>query len=137
MRLFVDTSAWFALYDKGDEAHGSATKFWKELRRQSARLVTTEHIFGESITLTRARGGHTAACRLGNFLLGSRIVEIAEVPVQTRARAWELFGKFSDKDFSFTDCTSFVVMQELGLTDAFAFDNHFTQMGFTLRPSRG
>lgn len=137
MRLFVDTSAWFALYDKGDGAHGSASRFWKELRRKSARFVTTEHVFGESITLVRARGGHTAACQLGNFLLTSQIVEIADVPAQTRARAWEVFVKYSDKDFSFTDCTSFVVMRELGLTDAFTFDDHFAQMGFNLRPSRG
>jgi len=85
----------------------------------------------------RARSGHLAACRLGNILLNSRIVEIADVPAQIRARAWDVFVKYSDKDFSFTDCTSFVVMRELGITDAFAFDDHFAQMGFTLRPSRG
>lgn len=137
MRVFVDTSAWFALYSKGDEAHSRASRFWKELRRKSARLLTTEHVFSESITLMRARKGYLAACRLGNFILNSRIVEIADVPAQTRGRAWEVFIKYSDKDFSFTDCTSFVVMRELGITDAFAFDDHFAQMGFTLRPSRG
>ena len=137
MRLFVDTSAWFALYSARDEAHSRASRFWKELRRKSVRLVTTEHVFGESITLMRARGGHRAACRLGSILLNSRIVEIADVPAQTRGRAWEVFVKYSDKDFSFTDCTSFVVMRELGLTDAFTFDDHFAQMGFNLRPSRG
>ena len=134
MRLFVDTSAWFALSDRGDDAHGRAARFWKEVRRQSARLVTTDHVFAESVTLMRARAGHAAACRLGDTLLSSRIVEIAEIPAQARTQAWGVFVKYSDKDFSFIDCTSFVVMQELRLTDVFTFDQHFTQMGFIVWP---
>ena len=137
MRIFVDTSAWFALYDRRDDAHGNATRFWHELKRQPARLVTSDYIFSEAITLTRARGGHTAACRLGEFLQRSAVVELAEVTSPVRAQAWELFVRHADKDFSFTDCTSFVIMRELNMTNAFAFDEHFAQMGFTLRPSPG
>lgn len=137
MRLFVDTSAWFALYARRDDAHARASRLWKDLQRQSARLVTSDDIFTETITLTRIRGGHNAARRLGDFLLKSRVVELAAVPAQVRDKAWDLFVRYDDKDFSFTDCTSFVIMRELGLTDAFAFDEHFAQMGFRLRPSPG
>lgn len=137
MRLFIDTSAWFALSDRGDRVHDRAARFWKEMRQQAARLVTTDHVFAESITLMRARAGHAAARRLGDTLLSSRIVEIAEIRAETRIQAWRVFVKYSDKDFSFIDCTSFVVMQELALTDVFTFDQHFAEMGFNLRPSRG
>ena len=51
--------------------------------------------------------------------------------------AWEMFCEFSDKRWSFTDCTSFVVMQQRGLRQAFAFDRHFTQAGFQLWPEGG
>ena len=51
-----------------------------------------------------------------------------------RGAAWELFVRHDDKDFLFTDCTSFVIMRELGLTDAFAFNEHFAQMGFRVWP---
>jgi hypothetical protein len=45
-------------------------------------------------------------------------------------QAWEVFARYDDKDFSFTDCTSFAVMQQLGITTTFAFDEHFEQFGF-------
>ncbi|NJK27501.1 MAG: type II toxin-antitoxin system VapC family toxin [Coleofasciculaceae cyanobacterium SM2_3_26] len=45
-------------------------------------------------------------------------------------QAWQIFWQFSDKDWSFTDCTSRVVMARLGLVDAFVFDRHFRQFGF-------
>ncbi len=51
-----------------------------------------------------------------------------------RDQARDLFVQHDDKDFSFTYCTSFVIMQTLGLTDAFAFDERFAQMGFRLWP---
>ena len=137
MKVFVDTSAWFALYYRRDDAHAKATRFWQDLRRQPARLVTSDYIFSEAITLTRAHGGHPAACRLGDFILKSDVVELAEVTFQVRAEAWALFVRYADKDFSFTDCTSFVIMRALNLTNAFAFDDHFAQMGFRLQPSRG
>ena len=117
-----------------DDAHVRATRLWKELQRQPTRLVTSGYVFSEAITLTRIRGGHDAAVRLGEFLLKSRVMELAEVSAQMRGAAWELFVQHDDKDFSFTDCTSFVIMRELGLTDAFAFDEHFTQMGFRVWP---
>lgn len=135
VRIFVDTSAWFALYDRRDDAHGRAVRLWKELRRQPSRLVTSDYIFAEAVTLTRARAGHSAARTLGDFLLKSRVVELAEVSAQVRDGAWDLFVRYHDKEFSFTDCTSFVIMRDLGLTDAFAFDEHFAQMGFRLRPN--
>ena len=46
----------------------------------------------------------------------------------------DIFERYDDKDFSFTDCVSFVVMQENGIKEAFAFDEHFNQMGFIRNP---
>ena len=45
-------------------------------------------------------------------------------------RGFELFSRCADKDWSLTDCTSFVVMREEGLTDALTTDHHFEQAGF-------
>ncbi len=44
------------------------------------------------------------------------------------------FQRHHDKDYSLTDCISFVVMQKLGIRTAFAFDPHFVQAGFTKEP---
>ncbi|HTL90547.1 MAG TPA: hypothetical protein VL134_14195 [Leptolyngbya sp.] len=44
-------------------------------------------------------------------------------------QTWQIFQRFADKDWSFTDCASRVVMEKLGITQAFAFDHHFRQFG--------
>jgi predicted nucleic acid-binding protein len=49
-------------------------------------------------------------------------------------KARQVFFRYRDKDFSFTDCTSFVVMRERSLTHALTTDRHFRQMGFHMLP---
>lgn len=66
------------------------------------------------------------------MLLGARffrdgIAEIHKITGPDLERAWETFERFADKDWSFTDCTSKVVIEQLGITQAFAFDHHFKQ----------
>jgi hypothetical protein len=61
-------------------------------------------------------------------------VRLARVGVAEWEEAWRLFQQYDDKSFSFTDCTSFILMRRLKLRDAFTFDHHFAQMGFRLWP---
>jgi predicted nucleic acid-binding protein len=55
--------------------------------------------------------------------------EIYYVTKEDVLAAWEVFRRFRDKDWSFTDCVSYAVMQRLQITTAFSFDHHFTQFG--------
>ena len=49
--------------------------------------------------------------------------------------AWDVFARFnSDKQWSFTDCTTYTVMKQMGITEVFGFDRHFDQMGFIRNP---
>lgn len=60
------------------------------------------------------------------------VVHISEALEQA---AWTAFERFNqDKEWSFTDCTTKVVMENLGISQVFAFDHHFDQMGFLRRP---
>ncbi|WP_233258721.1 PIN domain-containing protein [[Phormidium] sp. ETS-05] len=62
-------------------------------------------------------------------------MKIIWIDEEIAAKAWAIFEKFNpDKQWSFTDCTSYVVMQEQGITDVFTFDRHFSQMGFSRLP---
>jgi hypothetical protein len=74
--------------------------------------------------------GHFAAVEFGDNVQKSEVVRIVHVTEEMEDEAWTIFKKYSDKLFSFTDCTSFVVMHQLDLTQAFTNDHHFTQMGF-------
>lgn len=59
---------------------------------------------------------------------------VLAVSKEVEEKALDLFEKYDDKSFSFTDCISFVVMQDLRIQEAFAFDDHFVQMGLLRRP---
>lgn len=69
-----------------------------------------------------------------DILLKEDIVKTVHVSKEIEEKASKLFEKYDDKDFSFTDCVSFVVMKDMGLTEAFAFDHHFEQIGFVKKP---
>jgi len=132
MKLFVDTSAWLALNDKNDQHHNEAVRKASEIKSQKIELITSEYILDEAITLIRYRVSHHAAVIFGDSLLGSRIVKVVDVAERDRLKAWELFKKCDDKELSLTDFTSFILMGNLRLRKAFAFDGHFRQMGFEI-----
>ncbi len=130
MPIFVDTSAWYALFDKNDSDHASAVKFKESLTHS---LVTTNYVADEIITLVKNRLNHMIAVEIGGKLWNESISTLIRVTVQDEKRAWEIFVKHRDKGFSFTDCTSFAVMERLGITEAFAFDEHFEQYDDLIR----
>jgi hypothetical protein len=61
------------------------------------------------------------------------VARIEYVTVEDITRTWEVFRQYDDKDWSFTDCTSKVIIERLGITQAFAFDGHFEQFGTVIR----
>lgn len=130
MRIFVDTSAWLALEDQSDQFHSQAVKTSDFLKQKHTLWITSEYVFLETVTLIRFRVSHQAATLFGEALLKSRLVEIVEIDELLRQKSWQLFKQYSDKEFSFVDCSSFALMQDRHLTQAFTFDHHFDQMGF-------
>ena len=131
-RVFVDTGAWYALVDRSDPDHPAARGFFEANRFP---LVTTNFIFDETVTLLRRRLGWTVACDFGRQLRGSAFASVVPVTIEDEDAAWTIFRKFRDKEFSYTDCTSFAVMERLRLRTAFAFDRHFAAMEYQVEPA--
>lgn len=131
-RVLVDTGAWLALSDKDDQHHLRATSILEHLTTQRTRCVVSEWVLAESLTAIRFRVSHERAVRFGRAVLESRIAELVPYDDKVFQRAWDIFQRYEDKEFSFVDCTSFAIMEHLGLTVAFAFDRHFEQYGFQL-----
>jgi len=92
------------------------------------RLVTSDFIYDELLTLFRSRGHTDRAQDWVNQVRQGRC-EIIRVTAEDILGATEAFFKFADKTWSFTDCTSRVVMERLGIVRAFAFDDDFRQFG--------
>lgn len=123
---FVDTSAWYALVVPADPDHASAAAW---LNRNTLPLLTTDYIVDETLTLLRSRGERTRALQMGiEFFSGGRCL-LHYLTSDEIAQTWQVFQRFDDKDWSFTDCASKLVMEKLGILTAFSFDQHFRQFG--------
>ena len=122
--IFVDTGGWYAFLDKDDVNHESALKFMKEL---SQLLITSNYIIDETLTLVKERLGYNVAIKIGQKLWDEEIAQLVRVTSSDEQEAWKIFVKYQDKGFSFTDCTSFALIERLGISSAFAFDDHFKQ----------
>jgi len=130
-RLYVDTSAWFALANRRDRDHAAVVRTFRTFK---GRLVTTNFVFDEIVSLCRSRLGHAASVVVGALLLDPNEVDLIRVPPNDEHAAWSLFCERSDKPYSFTDCVSFTVMRRLGLETALALDAGFVREGFRTVP---
>jgi uncharacterized protein len=126
---FVDTSAWFAAYVPSDPMH----QVIQSAMSSADRLVTSDYVLDETLTLLKARGHVDRAYRLGPRLLEGRATQLEYVVPADVQQAWVVFSTYRDKQWSFTDCTSFALMKRLGITAAIALDEHFEQMPGILR----
>jgi len=134
-RIFIDTRAFLALEDESDQYHEAALQFREQvLRKKRYEVIATSYILDETLTLIRFRIGIRASIDFSKKIRRSKVVKIVQVSKEIEEKALDIFERYDDKDFSFTDCVSFVVMWEMGIKEAFAFDQHFNQMGFIRKP---
>jgi predicted nucleic acid-binding protein len=124
--IFVDTGAWFASLIPSDPDYAAAIAW---LAGNDEPLLTTDYIIDETLTLLRARGQRQRAREAGVSFFAGELAEVHYVTPAEVVAAWEVFRDYADKDWSFTDCTSKVVIESLGITAAFSFDQHFRQFG--------
>lgn len=135
--IFVDTSAWDALADAGDPNHARALQFRDEIVGQ-CRLVISDYVLDELYTLLLLNVGYAKAVAFKrdlDVLRHTGVLEVVWTSETIANEAWIVFKKCNvDKQWSYTDCVSYVVMKQRGMTEAFAFDHHFEQMGFVRHP---
>jgi predicted nucleic acid-binding protein len=132
--MLVDTGAWYAVADRSDRHHTEARRFYlKEAPR--GQLITTDLVLSETWTLIDSHLGRAAALRFWDTLRVARIPILPLESVDLEA-AWHIAQAVPDQTFSVTDCTSFAVMERLGIHDAFAFDAHFLVYRFGPRRER-
>ena len=133
-RVFIDTSAFYALADPRDGNHVEAIAARRVLTDTRSRLYTSNFVLAEAHGLLLGRlGRFTALQILLDVDRSNTTIERASATDEQRARA--ILASYTDKDFSLTDAISFAIMQRLGITQAFSFDSDFAQYGFDiLRP---
>lgn len=119
---FVDSSAIIALVDRHDATHEAAVAAYKDLLAQGYKLFTTNFVVAETVCLlTQGAGADVARQWLRDHRL---TVYHADEQDELRARAL-VIGSRSEQGLSYIDAISLVVMERLGIGDAFAVDTHF------------
>lgn len=134
--IFVDTSAWFALLAEGDAHRPEAEEFFAEIGRgRFGAPLTTDYVLDEAFTLLRLRWGIEPVHRLADLLRRSPTVRRVAITESRFEASLALMLSHGDKRWSFTDCSSFVTMREVGANRAFTLDHNFAEAGFEVLPS--
>ncbi len=134
VELFVDTGGFFALQVPNDRWHAQAREALAGALARGVRLVTTNHVVGETYSLLVKTHGHAAAWRFLDTLARSARLEQLFVDERTEREAFEVLRRYADQPFSFVDGTSFAVMRRRKTRLALAFDRHFATAGFLRVP---
>lgn len=127
-RIMVDTSAIYALLDRSDYNHPQAVATLKEISRNQKIILITNFIVAETHALLANRLGP----ELARTWLKGLCWPVERITEEDENKAREIIFNFLDKNFSYTDATTFAVMERLGITSVLAFDQHFAQYGFNL-----
>jgi uncharacterized protein len=130
--IFVDTSAWGHLAVKAQPFHKQASDLITRTAQQGFKVYTSNYVMSEVVAL------FTSPLRLPRHqtisfiqsIRESQIAEIVFVDEAVDAQAWDLLRNRQDKEWSLVDCSSFVIMTRLGITEALTTDHHFEQAGF-------
>jgi len=131
--MIADTSGLYALVDRTDPHHAQAANFLKS-QVSDRKLLVSNHVFDETMTVVKARLGMRVALQLGLRLRNSRFVEMVVFSPAQEQETWRTFSQYDDKNWSYTDCACLVLAREHELHQAFTFDHHFAQMGLVMVP---
>ena len=133
--LLIDSGAFLALIDAADQHHASAAAFVRS--HSSATFHLPDTVFAETMVLTKSRLGAKAAVDLGNRIMESRHFPLVYLTPEDRSATWAIFSRYTDKEWSYVDCSILAVARRLRVSSVFAFDHHFDQMAELSRVPAG
>ncbi len=132
-RVFIDTSAFYALTDSGDINHERAVKIYNNLLKKRYEFLLSDMVFAETVTLIRRRLGYRASLMFSDTIkegIATGLFEIIFVTEGLFRKSLKLFFQIKDRKISFVDATSLTIMKEKSIRKAFAFDVHFERYGY-------
>ena len=128
--IFIGTSGYYSLLIKIDNMHKRAGNILLKAAENKIRFATTDYILDEIVTLLKVRGHDHLISELFVSIFTSKACRVEWMDQDRFMSTKSYFLKHRDHHWSFTDCFSFVVMKELGLTEALTKNKHFREAGF-------
>ena len=127
-RFFLDTVFIQALLNKHDSYHQQALKFLQRVQNATEVWITEAVLIEVGNALSAINRAVAVAFICQCYY--TQNMHVVSVDTALLSKALHLYGNRPDKNWGLTDCISFVVMQEQGLTDAVTADQHFSQAGY-------
>jgi len=125
--MLIDTSGWFSIFDSAQHDHALAIELYDDSRIK----VTHSYVIVEFVALSEARKKlRSDMLTFLDKILREAEIEIVWIDEPTTLEAIDLLRKRLDKGWSLCDAVSFVLMRQLGITEALTTDHHFEQAGF-------
>jgi uncharacterized protein len=128
--IFLDTSFIIAFYNKKDKNHAGARGILKRTleKNQNTKFVFSDYIFDELITLLKSKKvPNQMISQIGDQILNSNIWKIVYVEELIFNHTWKMIKDYDDKDWSFTDTSSFALMNNMNILHYLSYDDHFEQ----------
>ena len=123
-KIIVDTSALIAFFVKSEIHHQAARQYF--LNNPKNRWMILETVFDETVTWIRTKISSQASITIGQVLRTEHsYINISDAD---DAAIWEIFCKYNDKKWSYTDCSILIMAHHLKTFQVFAFDEHIRQM---------
>ena len=129
-KVFADTSGWLEIVGKSDSLHEKAVQIYMELLASDCNFVTHEGILleiGNSLSKAKTRN---VALKLKESIEKSSRIKLVALSPELIDAGWKLDAERNDKDWGIMDCISFVLMNDLRISEALTADRHFKQAGF-------
>lgn len=130
--IFADTSGWANILDRSQPFHPLAVQLYQIARQNRQKIITTNYIITELVALLTSplRIPRKTTIALIQSLKSSPYTEVIHISSDLDTKAWQLLINRVDKEWSLVDCSSFILMQKMGISEALTTDHHFEQAGF-------
>ena len=129
-QVFADAVFWIALLNPRDSLHLKAVALSRAIFRE--RIVTSEMVLAEMLNSLSSQGpvSRGAAVMAVEAFGKSGNTVVVKQTTEQFGSALQLYKKAADKEWSLTDCASFLIMEERGIRAALIHNRHFAQAGF-------
>lgn len=128
MTVFVDTSAFLALFDADEQHHTDAQRIWRQLADANALLFCTSYVLAETTALVQNRLGMAQLLAFHENVFP--FLRIVWVDSTLHGAGMAALLTANRRQLSLVDCVSFAAMRQSGFSTVFAFDIHFEEQGF-------
>jgi predicted nucleic acid-binding protein len=133
VKVYIDTSAFYALADTNDKNHEAASVVYARLLERRTIFLLSDHVLAETATLLRRRLGYEASDRFLRLMEESQTMgtfEVIFIDESLLNSAKRIFSDMTDPKLSLVDALSFSIMKKTRTSQYFAFDDHFQKAGF-------